>query len=98
VEQAARAYEIADLRYREGISTQLELLDARLVMQSAQVNRAQAARDVQVARARASLLPDLPLTNATIDAAGSAGAAAQAVGQAGAARAGAAAGTNGGIR
>ena len=72
--------------------------DARLVMQSAKVNRAQAARDVQVARARASLLPDLPLTNATIDAAGSAGAAAQAVGQAGAARAGAAAGTNGGIR
>ena len=61
VEQATRAYEIADLRYREGISTQLELLDARLVLQLAQVNRAQAARDVQVARARVSLLPDLPL-------------------------------------
>jgi outer membrane protein TolC len=98
VEQAARAYEIADLRYREGISTQLELLDARLVLQSAQVNRAQAARDVQVARARVSLLPDLPLANATIDAAGSAGAAAQAVVQAGAARTSAVAGSNGGIR
>ena len=72
VEQAARAYEIADLRYREGISTQLELLDARLVLQLAQVNRAQAARDVQVARVRVSLLPDLPLGTAAIEAAGSA--------------------------
>ena len=71
VEQATRAYEIADLRYREGISTQLELLDARLVQQLAQVNRAQAARDVQVARARVSLLPDLPLGGAAIDAANS---------------------------
>jgi outer membrane protein TolC len=97
VEQAARAYDIADLRFREGISTQLELLDARLVLQSAQVNRAQAARDVQVSRARVSLLPDLPLGNAAIDAAGSAGAAAQAVAQAGAARS-AATSANGGIR
>jgi hypothetical protein len=75
----------------------LELLDARLVLQSAQVNRAQAARDVQVSRARVSLLPDLPLGNAAIDAAGSAGAAAQAVAQAGAARS-AAASSGGGIR
>jgi outer membrane protein TolC len=97
VEQAARAYDIANLRYREGISTQLELLDARLVLQSAQVNRAQAARDVQVARVRVSLLPDLPLGNAAIDAAGSAGAAAQAVAQAGAARS-AATSSGGGIR
>jgi outer membrane protein TolC len=97
VEQAARAYDIADLRYREGISTQLELLDARLVLQSAQVNRAQAARDVQVARARVSLLPDLPLGNAAIDAAGSAGAASLAVAQAGAAR-GTATSSGGGIR
>jgi outer membrane protein TolC len=98
VEQAARAYEIADLRYREGISTQLELLDARLVLQSAQVNRAQAARDVQVARARVSLLPDLPLGNAAIDAAGSAAAMAPAAAQAGAARAAVPAGSGGGIR
>ncbi len=69
VEQATRAFDIADLRYREGISTQLELLDARLVLQLAQVNRAQAARDVQVARARVALLPDLPLGAAAIDAA-----------------------------
>ena len=98
VEQAARAYEIAELRYREGISTQLELLDARLVLQLAQVNRAQAARDVQVARARVSLLPDLPLGNAAVDAAGSAGASAQAVAQAGAAVSSVGTGAGGGIR
>jgi outer membrane protein TolC len=61
VEQAARAYDIAALRYREGISTQLELSDARYLLEQAQANRAQAARDLQVARARIALLPDLPL-------------------------------------
>jgi outer membrane protein TolC len=62
VQQAQRAYEIADLRYREGLSTQLELSDARLLLQQAQANRAQAARDVQIARVRLALLPELPLT------------------------------------
>jgi outer membrane protein TolC len=92
VEQAVRAYDIADLRYREGISTQLELLDARLVLQLAQVNRAQAARDMQVSRARVALLPDLPLGSAAIDAAGSAAA------QAAAGRSTAATASGGGIR
>lgn len=63
IEQAQRAYDIAELRYREGISTQLELSDARLLLQQAQVNRAQAARNVQVARVRLALLADLPLTS-----------------------------------
>ncbi|MEX2271062.1 MAG: TolC family protein [Vicinamibacterales bacterium] len=62
VTQARRAYEIAELRYREGISTQLELADARLALEAAEANRAQAARDVQVARARVALLPNLPLS------------------------------------
>jgi outer membrane protein TolC len=61
IQQAQRAHEIAELRYREGISTQLELSDAQLLLQQAQVNRAQTARAVQVARARLALLPDLPL-------------------------------------
>jgi outer membrane protein TolC len=61
VQQAQRAYEIAELRYREGVSTQLELSDSRLALQSAQATRAQAARDVQLARARVALLPDLPV-------------------------------------
>nr|MBP6669837.1 TolC family protein [Gemmatimonadales bacterium] len=61
VAQAERAYEIATLRYREGISTQTELTDARLLLEQAQANRATAARDVRVARARLALLRDLPL-------------------------------------
>jgi outer membrane protein len=61
VQQANRAYEIADVRYRAGVSTQLELSDSRLLRQQAEANRAQAARDLQVARARVALLPALPL-------------------------------------
>lgn len=65
VEQATRAYQIADVRYRSGVSTQLELADSRLLLEQAEANRAQAARDLQVARARVALLPDLPLGNTT---------------------------------
>jgi hypothetical protein len=61
VQQATRAYEIADVRYQSGVSTQLELSDSRLLLQQAEANRAQAGRDLQVARARVALLPDLPL-------------------------------------
>jgi outer membrane protein len=61
VAQADRAYEIADVRFREGVSTQVELADARLLRQRALANRAQAARDLQVARTRVALLPWLPL-------------------------------------
>ena len=61
VEQAQRAYQIAEIRYREGLSTQVELTDSRILLQQAQANRAQAARDLQIAQARVALLPDLPL-------------------------------------
>jgi len=60
-EQATKAYQIAEVRYREGISTQLELNDTRNQLEQALVNRAQAARDVQIARVRLALLPDLPI-------------------------------------
>ncbi|HEV8631495.1 MAG TPA: TolC family protein, partial [Thermoanaerobaculia bacterium] len=59
--QAQRAYEIAELRYKEGLSTQLELNDTRIQLTFAQGNAALAARNLQVARARVALLPDLPL-------------------------------------
>lgn len=62
IRQAARAYEIAELRYKEGLSTQLELSDARLLLQQARTNRAVAGRDLQLARVRLALLPALPLT------------------------------------
>lgn len=63
IQQAARAYEIAELRYREGLSTQLELSDSRLLLAEAQLNRATAARTLQVARVRFALLPQLPLSS-----------------------------------
>jgi outer membrane protein len=61
VEQAARAYGIAEVRFREGISTQTELLDSRIQLEQAQAVRARAARDLQVAKMRLVLLPALPL-------------------------------------
>lgn len=61
VEQATRAYQIGDMRYREGLSTQTELQDVRLQLEQARANQAQAARDLQVARLRLTLLPFLPL-------------------------------------
>jgi outer membrane protein len=72
IQQADRAYQIANVRFTAGVSTQLELSDSRLLLQQAEANRAQAARDLQVARARVALLPDLPLAPGT----GAAGAAA----------------------
>jgi len=60
-EQAARAYSIAEVRYREGISTQIELNDARILLEQAVANRALAARNLQIARVKLELLPDLPL-------------------------------------
>ena len=61
VEQAQRAYQIAELRYREGLSTQTELLESRLQLQQAQATRARDARDLEVVRIRLALLPVLPL-------------------------------------
>jgi outer membrane protein TolC len=73
-EQADRAYQIAEIRYREGISTQTELNDLRIQLAQAQANRAQAARDLQVARMRLALLPSLPLGATAETAPGAAGA------------------------
>ena len=61
VEQARKAYSIAEIRYREGISTQTELSDSRIQLQQAEANRAVAARDLQVARVRMAWSADLPL-------------------------------------
>jgi outer membrane protein len=76
VRQAQRAYQIAEIRYSEGISTQTELSDSRLQLQEARANRAQAARDLQVARVRLALLKDLPLPTGSVSPAATAAAAA----------------------
>lgn len=64
-EQASRAYNIAEVRYREGISTQLELNDSRILLEQATANRALAARNLQIARMKLALLPNLPLQAGT---------------------------------
>jgi outer membrane protein TolC len=69
-DQASRAYDIAQLRYREGISTQTELSASRIQLQQARANRAQATRDLQVARLRVALIHDLPLSGGALTAAG----------------------------
>lgn len=61
VEEAVKAYEIARVRFEEGISTQLELNDSRLALEDARANRAIAERDLHVARVRVALLPYLPV-------------------------------------
>jgi outer membrane protein len=81
-QQAARAYQIATVRYREGISTQTELNDSQIQLQQAEANRATAARDLQVARMRLALLRDLPLPGSSAQAGQTAQAQAQASAQA----------------
>lgn len=69
IQQAQRAYEIAELRFNEGLSTQLELSDSRLQLAQSQVTRAEAARTLQVRRIRFALLPALPLVAVSASAA-----------------------------
>ncbi len=61
VEQATRGYELAQLRYVEGVSIPLEIQNARLLLEQARANRAQAARDLWIAQTRVELLPLLPM-------------------------------------
>jgi outer membrane protein TolC len=63
--QAARAYSIAEVRFQEGISTQVELQQSRTQYEQARLNRVLAARDLEVARLRVALLKDLPVGSST---------------------------------
>lgn len=96
-EQATRAFTIANVRYQEGLSTQIELSESRLNLDQARINRAQAARNLQVARMRLALLKDLPLGTGASFGTG-ASAAAGAGGAAGMSGAGAAGGAAQGTR
>jgi outer membrane protein TolC len=62
-EQAQRTYDIDEVRFREGISTQTDLSQSRLLLEQAKANRAQAARNLAVARVKLALLRDLPLSS-----------------------------------
>ena len=70
-QQARRAYSIDQLRYREGISTQTDLTQSRLLLEQAVANQAQSARDLAVARARVALIRDLPINSAALGGAAS---------------------------
>ncbi|MFI5233015.1 MAG: TolC family protein [Gemmatimonadales bacterium] len=59
--QAARAYSIAEVRFQEGISTQVELQQSRTQYEQARLNRVLAARDLEVARLRVVFIRDLPV-------------------------------------
>jgi outer membrane protein len=52
VAQARRALELAELRYRSGLATQLEISSARLMLEQARVNEAQALYNYVNALAR----------------------------------------------
>jgi outer membrane protein TolC len=52
VQLATRAHQIANVRYANGLATQLEVSDARLALQSAEVNEVQATKDYRVALAQ----------------------------------------------
>ena len=64
-QQAAKAYQIAEVRQREGISTQVELQQSRTQFEQARLNRVLAATELEVARLRVALLKDLPLATTT---------------------------------
>lgn len=65
-QQAQRAYGIDQLRYKEGISTQTDLTQSRLLLEQAVANQALSARDLAVARARIALIRDLPINTAAL--------------------------------
>lgn len=75
---AERTVTLAQLRYKEGISTQLEVSDARLQRDIALANEARAYRNYQVARAKMSLLNRLPLGGSAAGLGGTSAAASQA--------------------
>jgi len=51
IDQAQKAVRIAQTRFKSGVGTQLELLDAQVAMTRAQTNYAQAMYDYLVAKA-----------------------------------------------
>ncbi|MHB0913558.1 MAG: TolC family protein [Armatimonadota bacterium] len=52
LEQAREAMRLADVRYKAGVSTQLELLDARAALTRAETNHVNALYDYQIALAK----------------------------------------------
>jgi outer membrane protein TolC len=68
VAQARRAVELAELRFRSGLATQLETSDARLLLRQAQVNETQAlsAYLTTLARLERASGGEIPLVDARL--------------------------------
>jgi outer membrane protein TolC len=64
--QAQRVYELTELRYREGLTTQLEVSTARLGFQQARINAVQAYHDAFTALAAAERALGLPTDQSTL--------------------------------
>lgn len=62
VQLAARAHHLATVRWKNGLSTQLEVSDARLQMQTAEVNEVAAIKDYRLALLRLERAAGRPLT------------------------------------
>lgn len=62
VQLAARAHHLATVRWRNGLSTQLEVSDARLQLQTAEVNEVAAIKDYRLALLRLERATGNPLT------------------------------------
>lgn len=60
VEQAQRVYELTELRYDEGLATQLDVSNARLALQQARINQVRAYHDAYSALARAERALGIP--------------------------------------
>jgi outer membrane protein TolC len=56
VEQATRAYEIANIRYKSGLGSQIEISDSDVALRQARLNKAQAIHDYKVAVAELKVL------------------------------------------
>lgn len=64
--QAQKVYDLTELRYREGLATQLDVSSGRLALQQARINEAQAYHDAYAALARAERALGLPLDRTTL--------------------------------
>jgi outer membrane protein TolC len=58
--QAQKVYDLTELRYAEGLATQLDVSSARLALQQARINEVQAYHDAYAALARAERTLGLP--------------------------------------
>jgi len=58
--QAQKVYDLTELRYAEGLATQLDVSSARLALQQARINEVQAYHDAYAALARAERALGLP--------------------------------------